>query len=104
MHPALLIEAARKGGIDRGFEEFGSDPVLTLAALGLIAVSIAWLVLSRAIYRNLQRAAELREIKVDRVRPPRDIWKTPPETGRPVTAAGAETADDTQMATERRAR
>ena len=79
MHPALLIDAARKGGIDRGLEEFGSDPVLTLAALGLIAVSIAWLVLSPAIYRNLQRAAERRSIKVDRVRPPKDIWKAPPE-------------------------
>ncbi len=79
MHPALLIEAARKGGIDRGLEEFGSDPLLTLAAVGLIVVSLAWLVLSPAIYRNLQRAAERRAIKVGKVRPAKDIWKAPPE-------------------------
>ena len=79
MHPALLIEAARKGGIDRGLEEFGSDPLLSLAAVGLIAVSIAWLVLSPAIYRNLQRAAERQAIKIDKVRPAKDIWRAPPQ-------------------------
>ena len=75
---AVLIEAARRGGVGRRLEEFGSDPVLTIAALGLIGVSLMWLFLSPAIYRNLRRAAERAQVKIDKVRPPRDIWKDPP--------------------------
>ena len=76
---ALLIEVARRGRIDRGLEEFGSDPTLTLAAIGLIAVSLAWIFLAPAIYRNLGRAAERKNIKTGKVLPPRDIWKAPPD-------------------------
>ena len=75
---ALLDQAARRGRIDRGLEEFGSDPTLTLAALGLIAVSLAWIFVAPAIYRNLARAAENKRIKRGEVQGPRDIWKTPP--------------------------
>ena len=53
--------------------------MLTIAALGLIAVSLMWLFLSPAIYRNLRRAAERAQIKIDKIRPPRDIWKDPPK-------------------------
>ncbi len=75
----VIIDAARKarGGGNR-LEEFGSDPMLTLAALALIVVSFAWLIVSRAIYRNLTRAEERSHIRVDKVRPPRDIWRAPP--------------------------
>ena len=74
----LLVEAAKKGGVGRGLEEFGTDPTLTIAAVALIGVSIAWLIVSPAIYRNLTKKAERGRIKVDKVRPPRDIWKSPP--------------------------
>lgn len=74
----FVLELARKGGVDRRLEEFGSDPVLTIAALALIAVSLMWLFLSRAIYRNLTRSAERSQIKIDKVRPPRDVWRDPP--------------------------
>ena len=77
---AVVVEAARKGGgVGRRLEEFGSDPMLTIAALGLIAVSLMWLFLSPAIYRNLRRAAERAQIKIDKVRPARDIWSEPPK-------------------------
>lgn len=76
---ALWIEAARRGRIDRGLEEFGSDPTLTLAALGLIAVCLAWIFVAPAIYRNLARAEENKSIKRGEVQPSRDIWKAPPD-------------------------
>ena len=75
---ALLLEAARRGGAERRLEEFGSDPTLTIAALGLIAVSLAWVFVSPAIYRNLRRKAERSDVKIDKVRPARDIWRDPP--------------------------
>ena len=75
----MWVEAAKKGGdVGRRLEEFGSDPTLTLAALGLVVVSLMWLFLAPAIYRNLRKAAENAQIKIDRVRPARDIWKDPP--------------------------
>ena len=77
---ALLVEVARRSRLDRGFEEFGSDPKLTLAAIGLIAVSLAWLFVAPAIYRNLARAAERKGMRVGKVLPAKDIWKAPPNT------------------------
>lgn len=75
---AVIVDAARKGDVGRRLEEFGSDPMLTIAAVGLIAVSLMWLFLSPAIYRNLRRTAERSQIKIDKVQPPRDIWKNAP--------------------------
>lgn len=75
---ALLIEAAKRGRIDRGLEEFGSDPTLTLAAIGLIAVSLAWIFVAPVIYRNLARAGEKKGLKVGQVQAPKDIWRAPP--------------------------
>ena len=73
----VAVVAAQKP--EGGLEQFGTDPLLTMACVALIVVSITWIVLSPAIYRNLRRAAERAELRIDTVRPPRDIWKTPPE-------------------------
>lgn len=40
-----------------GLEEFTRDPILTVACVLLIVVSVAWIVMSRMIARNLKRAA-----------------------------------------------
>jgi hypothetical protein len=39
-------------------EEFVSDPVLTVACVLLVAVSVGWILTSRAITKNMKRAAE----------------------------------------------
>jgi hypothetical protein len=74
----LIVEAARRGSVERRLEEFGSDPVLTIACLGLIGVSLLWVFLSPAIYRNLRKRAEQATKRVRKPEPPRDIWKAPP--------------------------
>ena len=74
----LIVEAARKGGLERRLEEFGSDPVLTIACLALIGVSVLWVFMSPVIYRNLRKKAETAAKPVKRVAPPKDIWKAPP--------------------------
>ncbi len=75
---SLFLIAARKGGLERRLDQFGSDPVLTVACVLLIFVSLMWIVMARIIYRNLRRAVEDAQIPVKRVQPPRDIWKSPP--------------------------
>ncbi|MDQ3985353.1 MAG: hypothetical protein M3280_02510 [Actinomycetota bacterium] len=72
------LEVAARGGLEKRLQEFAQDPILTLACIALIAISIAWLIVARLIARNLKRAAELGPTKVDQVRPPRDIWSKPP--------------------------
>lgn len=75
---ALLVEAAKKGGLERRLDEFGRDPVLTVACVLLVVVSIGWFVAMRGISHRLRRAAERGQLRVDEVQPPRDIWKAPP--------------------------
>ncbi|MGI8707225.1 MAG: hypothetical protein ACR2LG_03330 [Actinomycetota bacterium] len=53
-------------------DEFVSDPVLTVACVLLVAVSIGWIVTSRAITRNMRRAAERQ-----RRRPPQPRRRSP---------------------------
>ena len=64
----------------RSLSEFLTDPVLTVACVLLIVVSIGWVVVTRLIVRNLRRAAlrGSRSAKIDAVRPARDIWSIPP--------------------------
>ncbi len=66
----------------RPFGEFARDPVLTVACVLLVVVSIGWVVISRLIARNLRKALLRREEaerrRVGDVRPPRDIWSAPP--------------------------
>lgn len=61
-------------------EEFLSDPILTVACVMLIVVSIGWVLISRLIVRNLRKAAlrGRRSRRIDAVRSERDIWSIPP--------------------------
>lgn len=74
MFPILIAQAADP------LEEFLSDPILTVACVMLIVVSIGWVVISRLIVRNLRKAAMRgrRTRRVDAIRGERDIWSIPP--------------------------
>ncbi|MDQ3964101.1 MAG: hypothetical protein M3277_09370 [Actinomycetota bacterium] len=69
------------GANARALEELFRDPVLTVACVLLMVVSIGWIVVTRVIVRLLRRAAlRGRAVpRIDVVRPPRDIWSYPPE-------------------------
>ena len=64
------------------FAEFTKDPILSVAALLLIVVSIGWIVVSRLISHELRRAAYRRARKGSRRPPPprrrSDVWNDPP--------------------------
>lgn len=61
-------------------DEFLSDPILTVACVMLIVVSLGWVLISRLIVRNLRKAAlrGRRSRRIDAMRPERDIWSLPP--------------------------
>ena len=61
--------------------ELFRDPVLTVACVMLIVVSVGWIVITRLILRAMKKAAlRGRPVpRIDVVRPPRDIWSYPPE-------------------------
>lgn len=62
-------------------EEFAQDPLLTVASVLLIVVSVGWIVVSRVVSRNLRRRAaqtRRRTEKQGTVRPAKDIWADPP--------------------------
>ena len=61
--------------------EFLRDPVLTVACVLLIVVSVGWVVVTRLIVRSYRKALMRRtepSPQVDAIRPPRDIWSIPP--------------------------
>jgi hypothetical protein len=61
------------------FEEFVRDPVLTVACMLLIVVSIAWVVVVRRIARNLREADRHRaKTKAGKKQESRNVWKEPP--------------------------
>jgi threonine/homoserine/homoserine lactone efflux protein len=66
----------------RHFGEFARDPLLTIACVLLVVVSVGWVVVTRLISRNLRRALLRRQRAAQRrvggVRPSRDIWSEPP--------------------------
>ncbi|MGI8773533.1 MAG: hypothetical protein ACR2KQ_00770 [Actinomycetota bacterium] len=74
MHRAL--ELAQEGS----FSELAEDPVLTLAAVFLMVVSVTYVVVARLITRNMKRAAmkkmRRRGKKVPRAK--REMWDAPP--------------------------
>ena len=72
------MEAVLAAVRGRRFDEFFEDPVLSAACLLLILVSIAWILIVRRVGRRLDQAARAADVKVDRIRPPRDIWAAPP--------------------------
>ena len=60
-------------------EEFAQDPLLTVASVLLIVVSVGWIVVSRLVSRNLRKtAARARAPKKGPARPAKDIWADPP--------------------------
>lgn len=69
------------GASARALDELLRDPLLTVACVLLIVVSIGWIVITRLIVRYWRRAAlRGRPVpRIDVVRPPRDIWSYPPE-------------------------
>jgi hypothetical protein len=56
------------------------DPLLTVASVLLIVVSVGWILVSRLISRNLRKTATLAQARKKKgtVRPSRDIWSDPP--------------------------
>ena len=62
------------------FDEFIQEPALSVAAILLIVVSIAWIVMARLITRQMKKAAyRAMDAKGRRkAKPARDIWSSPP--------------------------
>jgi hypothetical protein len=61
-------------------EEFLNDPILTVACVLLIVVSLGWILVSRLVARNMRRT-RLRRLDPPRsgeYKPPRDVWADPP--------------------------
>jgi hypothetical protein len=64
----------------RAITELFADPVLTIACVFLIVVSVGWIVVTRLIVRGLRKAATKgrRVPRIDVIAAPRDIWSYPP--------------------------
>lgn len=61
-------------------DEFVQDPLLTVASVLLIVVSIGWIVVSRIVSRNLRKTAQrARGPKKGAAKPAKDIWAGPPD-------------------------
>lgn len=60
--------------------EFMRDPVLTVACVLLVVVSLGWVVVTRLIIHRMKRAAKRgdRSPATDAIRPAKDIWTLPP--------------------------
>jgi hypothetical protein len=76
MDPMTLAQRAHP--LAQRIDEFLREPALTVACVFLIVVSIAWIVIVRAIAHNLRRAALRRGRPSRPYSPPRDIWAEPP--------------------------
>ena len=75
-----LAQAGRDPDIGRRAEDVVRDPLLAIACVLLVVVSIGWMIVSRLIIRNWAEAAAAKRDrpKVGKVRPTRDIWRAPP--------------------------
>jgi hypothetical protein len=75
VHPVLLAKAG-------SFAEFTRDPLLSMAAILLIVVSVAWIFVSRLIVGEMKRAAIKAQRRAGRPPPPprrkTEVWKQPP--------------------------
>ncbi len=65
---------------ERPLLEFMRDPVLTVACVLLVVVSVGWVVVTRLILHRMKRAAirGVRSPATDSIRPAKDIWSIPP--------------------------
>lgn len=65
---------------ERSFSELAEDPVLTLAAVFLMVVSIMYMLVARIVTRNMKRAAVRRMRRQGKKppRPKREMWDAPP--------------------------
>lgn len=63
-----------------GLADLTEDPVLTVAAVLLIVVSIGWIVVSRMITREIRRQAARRRRSSPTKKPTKDrnMWSYPP--------------------------
>jgi cell division protein FtsX len=62
------------------FSELVEDPVLTLAAVFLMVVSVMYVVVARLVTRNMKKAA-IRRMRRRGKKPPRptkEMWNSPP--------------------------
>jgi hypothetical protein len=61
------------------FGELTRDPLLTVACVLLMVVSVGWVIVSRLISRNFMKAAmRARTARQTTELPSRDIWSYPP--------------------------
>lgn len=60
--------------------EFMRDPLLTVACVLLVVVSVGWVVVTRLIVHRMKRAAirGVRSAATETIRPAKDIWSIPP--------------------------
>jgi len=73
--PSLSLGAYAQEGL----AELSEDPLLFMAAVLLVTVSIMWIVVARLITKNLRRAALRRMGRRRRPkRPTREMWDNPP--------------------------
>ena len=74
-----MIRALFLAAVDP-FAEFIEDPLLSVAAILLIVVSVAWIVMSRLITHEMKKAAyrALNQKSQRKAKPARDIWGSPP--------------------------
>ena len=59
-------------------DEFLSDPILTMACVLLIVVSIGYIIVTRLIVRRYKKAALRDRRRAEQLRGERDIWSYPP--------------------------
>lgn len=59
-------------------DEFLSDPILTMACVLLIVVSLGYIVVTRLIVRMYKKAARRDRMRAEQIRSERDIWSYPP--------------------------
>ena len=70
------LELAQEGS----FEELVKDPVLTLAAVFLMVVSLMYIVVARLVTKNMKKAA-IKRMRRQGKKPPRrkrTMWTEPP--------------------------
>lgn len=80
-YPSVTVINALSFAQERSFSELAEDPVLTLAAVFLMVVSIMYVVVARVVTRNMKKAAVKqmrRRGKKPPPRPKREMWDYPP--------------------------